>query len=96
MKNTCLIVADGERARLFVAVPDDNPRRSLRLVEQATLYNAELETGTVNGPMSIDFPMTVTLQGRIGRSLTTTLGSGGPPVRVTTQNGPLTVRRPEG
>lgn len=59
-------------------------------------YNAELETGTVNGPMSIDFPMTVTLQGRVGRSLRTTLGNGGPSIRVTTQNGPLSVRRPEG
>jgi DUF4097 and DUF4098 domain-containing protein YvlB len=56
-------------------------------------YSAELETGTVNGPMQIDFP--ITLQGRIGRMtrLRTTLGSGGPPVRVVTTNGPLSVRR---
>ncbi len=56
-------------------------------------YSAELETGTVNGPMQIDFP--ITLQGRIGRMsrIRTTLGSGGSPVRVVTTNGPLNVRR---
>ncbi len=56
-------------------------------------YNAQLETGTTNGPMSIGFPITV-----VGRSLekriTTTLGSGGPTIRARTQNGPLTIRRP--
>jgi protein required for attachment to host cells len=41
MKRTCLIVADGEKARLFLAVPDDSPRRKFRLVEQTTLHNAE-------------------------------------------------------
>lgn len=59
-------------------------------------YNAELETGTVNGPMNIDFPLQVTVQGRVGRTLHTTLGDGGPLVQVTTRNGPLTLRRPEG
>ncbi len=56
-------------------------------------YNARLETGTVNGPMNVDVP--ITLQGRLGRMtrITTTLGSGGPPVRVVTTNGPLTIRR---
>ena len=55
-------------------------------------YSARLETGTVNGPMRVDIP--ITLQGRIGRMtrITTTLGSGGAPVRVVTTNGPLTVR----
>lgn len=57
-------------------------------------YNAELETGTVNGPMNIDFPLQVTIEGRVGRNLRTTLGDGGAPVRVTTRNGPLTLRRP--
>jgi hypothetical protein len=58
-------------------------------------YNAAFETGTINGPMEIDFPVTV--QGRIGvgarRHLTTTLGSGGPPVRVVTTNGPAVIRK---
>jgi protein required for attachment to host cells len=43
MKSTCLIVADGERARLFIAVPDDNPRRKLRLIEKGTLHNADFK-----------------------------------------------------
>lgn len=58
-------------------------------------YNAELETGTINGPMTLGFPITV--QGRIGpgqrRHLTTTLGRGGPSVRAVTTNGPAVVRR---
>ncbi|HEY2804619.1 MAG TPA: hypothetical protein VGI92_02055 [Gemmatimonadales bacterium] len=58
-------------------------------------YNAELETGTVNGPMDIGFPVTV--QGRIGagnrRRIQTTLGSGGPAIRVVTTNGPATIRK---
>jgi putative adhesin len=56
-------------------------------------YNAQLETGTVNGPMDVTFPLTVTVRGRITDRITTTLGSGGPPVRVVTTNGPLTIRR---
>lgn len=54
-------------------------------------YNARLETGTVNGGMDIGFP--VTIQGRLNRRLTTQLGSGGPPVRVTTTNGGVVLRR---
>jgi hypothetical protein len=58
-------------------------------------YNARLETGTVNGPMQSDFPLTVTLGGRESwRRLATTLGSGGPLVRVVTTNGPVTLKRP--
>ena len=52
-------------------------------------YSAELETGTVNGGIDIDFPVTV--QGRIGRRLRTTLGSGGPSVRVITTNGGVSI-----
>ena len=54
-------------------------------------YSAQLETGTVNGGMDIGFPVTV--QGRIDRRLTTQLGNGGPPVRVTTTNGGVSLRR---
>ncbi|HEX2204735.1 MAG TPA: DUF4097 family beta strand repeat-containing protein [Longimicrobium sp.] len=53
-------------------------------------YSAHLETGTVNGPMSIDFPVTV--QGRVTRRISTDLGRGGAPIRVLTTNGPVTVR----
>lgn len=56
-------------------------------------YNANVEFGTVNGPMDVGFPMTVTLSGRIRDRINTTLGSGGPPIRVVTTNGPMSVRR---
>jgi putative adhesin len=59
-------------------------------------YGAELETGTVNGPMQLDIPLTVTLQGRVRDRIRTTLGKGGPPVRVVTTNGPMTIRRARG
>ncbi len=48
-------------------------------------YNARLETSTVNGGMTVDFPITV--RGRIGRHVETQLGSGGPLVRAVTTNG---------
>jgi hypothetical protein len=54
-------------------------------------YSANLETGTVNGSMNVDMPITV--QGRVGRELTTTLGSGGATIRATTTNGRVTIRR---
>ena len=53
-------------------------------------YSARLETGTQNGGMRIDFP--VTLQGEIGRRIRTQLGSGGAMVRAVTTNGPVTIR----
>lgn len=54
-------------------------------------YNARLETGTVNGPMNLAFPLTVTIQGRMTNRIHTTLGDGGAPVRVVTTNGPMTI-----
>jgi hypothetical protein len=48
-------------------------------------YNANLETGTTNGGMRVDFPITV--RGLIGRRIQTQLGTGGPLVRVITTNG---------
>jgi hypothetical protein len=57
----------------------------------ASGYNANLETGTVNGPMRIDFP--VTLQGRITKRFNINLGNGGAPVRAITTNGPVVVRK---
>lgn len=48
-------------------------------------YNAQLETGTLNGGMSIDFPVTV--QANFSKHISAKLGNGGPPVRVTTTNG---------
>ena len=52
-------------------------------------YNARLETGTSNGGMRIDFPITV--QGLVGKRIQTQLGSGGPLVRVVTTNGGVRV-----
>ena len=57
----------------------------------ASGYNAHLETGTVNGPMRIDFPMTI--QGRITKRFSVDIGTGGPTVRAITTNGPVVVRR---
>ena len=54
-------------------------------------YSAHLETGTVNGSLSIDFPVTV--QGRITREIAVNLGSGGPTVRAMTTNGGVRIRR---
>jgi hypothetical protein len=56
-------------------------------------YNAKIEFGTVNGPMEVGFPMTVTINGRVKDRISTTLGKGGPPIRVVTTNGPMTVRK---
>lgn len=56
-------------------------------------YNAKVEFGTVNGPMDVGFPMTVTINGRVKNRISTTLGNGGAPVRVVTTNGPMTVRK---
>lgn len=56
-------------------------------------YNAELETGTVNGPMETRIPLTITIRGRMRDRIRTTLGKGGAPVRVVTTNGPITIRR---
>ena len=54
-------------------------------------YSAVLDTGTVNGRVNIDFPITV--QGRLSDRFTTTLGAGGARVRVITTNGGVTIRR---
>ena len=54
-------------------------------------YSAHLETGTVNGHINIDFPVTV--HGEINRSLSVDLGSGGPTVRAMTTNGGVSIHR---
>jgi len=56
-------------------------------------YSAQLEFGTVNGPMTVGFPLTVTIEGRVGRRIVTKLGAGGAPIRVVTTNGPVEIRR---
>jgi len=55
-------------------------------------FRATLTTGTVNGGLNIDFP--ITIQGRINRRrITTELNGGGPTIRAVTTNGGVTVRR---
>lgn len=54
-------------------------------------YSARLETGTVNGGMDLDFPVTV--EGRVNRTLRTTLGDGGPLIRAMTTNGGVSLER---
>ena len=57
-------------------------------------YSAHLETGTVNGHLSIDFPVPV--QGEIRRELAVNLGAGGATIRAMTTNGGVRIRRGEG
>ena len=57
-------------------------------------YSAHLETGTVNGRLSIAFPVTV--QRNITRELAVNLGSGGATIRAMTTNGGVRIRRGEG
>jgi hypothetical protein len=54
-------------------------------------YSAHLETSTVNGGLSIDFPVTV--QGRITKELAFNLGSGGATLKAMTTNGGVRIRR---
>lgn len=56
-------------------------------------YSARLVTGTRNGPMSTEVPLTVTMLGRRSSRIETTLGDGGPEIRVVTTNGPVSIRR---
>jgi Toastrack DUF4097 len=57
-------------------------------------YSAHLETGTVNGRVKLDFPVTV--QGTISRELSVNLGSGGHTIKAMTTNGGVSIRRSEG
>jgi Putative adhesin len=54
-------------------------------------FNAELAVSTNNGGIDIDFPVQV--QGRLGRSVETTLGTGGPRLDMRTSNGSVRVTR---
>ncbi|MFN7995007.1 MAG: DUF4097 family beta strand repeat-containing protein [Bryobacteraceae bacterium] len=54
-------------------------------------YSAHLETGTVNGGMRVDFPVTV--QGELHHHLAVDLGAGGRLVRATTTNGGVSIER---
>ena len=54
-------------------------------------YSAHLETGTVNGSVSVDFPVTV--QGQLTKQIALNLGSGGATVKARTTNGGVRLKR---
>jgi len=54
-------------------------------------YSAHLETGTVNGGINVDFPVTV--QGRLNKQVAVNLGSGGATIRAMTTNGGVHIER---
>ena len=54
-------------------------------------YSANLQTGTVNGSVSVDFPVTV--QGQISKQVALNLGSGGAMVKAMTTNGGVRLKR---
>jgi DUF4097 and DUF4098 domain-containing protein YvlB len=54
-------------------------------------YSAHLETGTVNGGLKTDFP--ITLQGEVKRELSLDLGGGGQTIRAVTTNGGVSIKR---
>ncbi|HMC55943.1 MAG TPA: hypothetical protein VKH19_12260 [Gemmatimonadaceae bacterium] len=53
-------------------------------------FNADLEIGAENGPMDVDFPLTLTRLD--GRRIRTKLGSGGAPVRAVADYGPFSLQ----
>lgn len=63
---------------------------SVRLAVPAS-YAATLETGTVNGRINTDIPITV--QGRISRQLSVPLNGGGKTIRAMTTNGSVSISR---
>jgi Toastrack DUF4097 len=69
-------------------VETSNGGVKLRIPEQ---YSARLEAGTINGGISVDFP--ITMQGRIDREIVATIGAGGPVIRVHTNNGGVKVMK---
>lgn len=54
-------------------------------------YSARLEAGTVNGGFKSDVPISV--HGEIGKTVSATLGQGGPPIRVNTTNGGIHLKQ---
>lgn len=57
-------------------------------------YSAHIQTETVNGAIDSDFPVSLTVQGRVRpRNLDFNVGSGGPLIHVTTTNGGVKLRR---
>jgi len=57
-------------------------------------YSAHIQTGTVNGTIDSDFPVSLTVTGRIRpQDLDFNVGSGGPLIHVSTTNGGVKLRK---
>jgi hypothetical protein len=57
-------------------------------------YSAHIQTGTVNGAIDSDFPVSVTVRGRIRpQNLDFNVGSGGPLIHLSTTNGGVKLRK---
>jgi hypothetical protein len=69
--------AETQNGSVRLAVPED--------------FAGQLETGTVNGSIHTDFPITV--QGRISRQLSLALNGGGKTIRALTTNGTVRISR---
>ncbi|HEX4947106.1 MAG TPA: DUF4097 family beta strand repeat-containing protein [Blastocatellia bacterium] len=54
-------------------------------------YSARLESGTVNGGINLGFPINVA--GKVEKSISTDLGSGGATIRLMTTNGGVSVKK---
>jgi leucyl aminopeptidase (aminopeptidase T) len=54
-------------------------------------YSAHLQTGTVNGSVSVDFPVNV--EGKLKKQVAFDLGSGGAMVKAMTTNGGVHLKR---
>jgi beta-lactamase regulating signal transducer with metallopeptidase domain len=54
-------------------------------------YSAHIITGTINGPLRVDYPMELKRISR--RNIEADIGGGGTTIRVTTENGPADIRR---
>ena len=54
-------------------------------------YSAHLQTATVNGSVSVDYP--VTMPERRTKELAVNLGAGGPTIKATTTNGGVRIQR---
>lgn len=56
-------------------------------------YSANLQTGTVNGSVNTDFPVTMQGEGRRNKQIALNLGSGGAMVKAMTTNGGVHLKR---
>jgi hypothetical protein len=81
-------IADAQWRGEGLDVSTTNGGVSLRVPEQ---FSALLDLSTVNGGISVKLPNAAFA--RSGRQVTMTLGSGGPPIRIHTRNGGVSLQR---